>query len=240
MVAPLDFIAQMIQDNHWGYLYSCECSVYPRLVRIILQTRVREHTIQIDPQLISSIIDVPVLDISASPFLEILEPPSLEHIMDFFDAHPEDEERAHSHIKIGAFSPPHRLVAKIVLHNLSPIARRSELVLKRVRFLYTLVTKLPFCLYKHILQIMLEMRDEHVTGLPFACLLTEICLRFVTDNAETEPKVRIQDDIGNQTLDLRVKAKHHSLLQYRVICMQLPPPLRLLHLLHPLMLALLR
>jgi hypothetical protein len=33
MVAPLDFIAQMIQDNHWGYLYKCACPVYPRLVR---------------------------------------------------------------------------------------------------------------------------------------------------------------------------------------------------------------
>jgi hypothetical protein len=33
MVAPLDFIAQLIQDNHWGYLYNCACLVYPRLVR---------------------------------------------------------------------------------------------------------------------------------------------------------------------------------------------------------------
>jgi hypothetical protein len=33
IVAPLDFIAQMIQDNHWGYLYSCACPVYPQLVR---------------------------------------------------------------------------------------------------------------------------------------------------------------------------------------------------------------
>jgi hypothetical protein len=102
-VAPLNFIAQMIQDNHSGYLYSCACSVYPKLVRvfyghleviqddisgIILHTRVWEHIIQIDHQLISSIVDVPVCAISASPFTKILEPPSLEHIMDFFDAHP--------------------------------------------------------------------------------------------------------------------------------------------------------
>jgi hypothetical protein len=64
MVAPLDFIAQMIQNNHWGYLYNFACPVYPRLVRdfygymeviqdddsgIILQTTVRGHIIQIDP-----------------------------------------------------------------------------------------------------------------------------------------------------------------------------------------------
>jgi hypothetical protein len=74
MVAPLDFIAQMIQDNNWGYLYSCACLVYPRLV-----------------------------------------------------------------------------LAKIVLHNLWPRARRSELVLKRARFIYALVMRMPFCLCKHIL-----------------------------------------------------------------------------------------
>jgi len=32
MVASLDFIAQMIQDNHWSNLYNCACSVYPHLV----------------------------------------------------------------------------------------------------------------------------------------------------------------------------------------------------------------
>jgi len=103
MVAPLNFIAHMIQDNHWGYLNSCACLVYPRLVRdfyghleviqddesgIMLQTTIRGHTIQINPQLMSSIIDVPVRAILASPFSEILERPSLEHILDFFDAHP--------------------------------------------------------------------------------------------------------------------------------------------------------
>jgi hypothetical protein len=55
-----------------------------------------------------------MLAISASPFSEILEPPTLEHLMDFFDVHPQGDERAHSHIKIGALSPPHRLLAKIV------------------------------------------------------------------------------------------------------------------------------
>jgi hypothetical protein len=33
MVAHLDFIANIIKDNHWGYLYNCACTVYPRLVR---------------------------------------------------------------------------------------------------------------------------------------------------------------------------------------------------------------
>jgi hypothetical protein len=59
-VAPLDFIAEIIMDHHWGYLYNCAFIVYPRLVRqfygylemiqdedlgIILQTIVQGHII---------------------------------------------------------------------------------------------------------------------------------------------------------------------------------------------------
>jgi len=72
MVAPLYFIADIIRDNHWGYLYNCACTAYPRLVRefyrylkvvqdeddgIILQTYVQGHMLQIGPQVISDLID---------------------------------------------------------------------------------------------------------------------------------------------------------------------------------------
>jgi hypothetical protein len=112
----------------------------------------------------------------------ILERPSLENLMDFFNAYPQGDERAHLHIKIDAFSPQHRLLAKIILHNLWPIARRSELVLKRARFFYALVMRMSFCLCKHIMHTMLEMRDKHSAGLPFACLVTKICLQVVTES----------------------------------------------------------
>jgi hypothetical protein len=113
--APLNFIAQLIQDNHWGYLYNCAYLVYPCLVRdfygymvvtqkdergLIMQTLVRGHTFQIDPQLIGSVIGVPVLNIPGFPFINILEPHSMDDLIDFFDAHPQGEERAHAHIKI--------------------------------------------------------------------------------------------------------------------------------------------
>jgi hypothetical protein len=140
-----------------------------------------------------------VLAISSRPFLAILEPPSLKHLVNFFD-HPQGNERAHSHIKIGAFSPPYRLLAKIFLHNLWPRANRSELVLKRAKFLYALVMRMPFCLCKHILQTMLEIRDEHSIGLPFVCHVTKNYLRFVTNIAETEHNVRVQDPLRSQTL----------------------------------------
>lgn len=85
---------------------------------IILQSTVQRNIIQFDPQVISRIIGVPMLSISANPFNEVLEPLTLDQLRDFFYAHPQGEERAHAHIKIGAFSPLHHLLTKIILHNL--------------------------------------------------------------------------------------------------------------------------
>jgi hypothetical protein len=115
--------------------------------------------LQIDLQMISDLIDVPVLPISASPFSEDMEAPTSEQLREYFNAHPQGHESACVFIKIGAFPPPHRLLEKIVLHNLWPTTRRSELVLKRAQFLYALCIRLPFCLCKHILNLMPEMRD---------------------------------------------------------------------------------
>lgn len=106
----------MIQDEDYG---------------IIPQTSVQGHMIQIDPQVINAIIDVLVLSISANPFTEVIKPPTLEQLKDYFHAHPQGHERAHAFIKIGAFSGPHQLLANIVLHNLRPTTHRSELVLKK-------------------------------------------------------------------------------------------------------------
>jgi hypothetical protein len=76
MVAPLDSIHDIIQTYHWGYLHSCACVVYTRLVRLfyanlevvqdddhglVLQSTVGGHTITVDPQIISQFIGVPVL-----------------------------------------------------------------------------------------------------------------------------------------------------------------------------------
>jgi hypothetical protein len=83
MVPPLDNIHAIIQTYNWGYLHSCACVVYTRLVKLfyanlevvqnddcglVLQSTVAGHIITIDPQVISHIIRVPVLKISASPY----------------------------------------------------------------------------------------------------------------------------------------------------------------------------
>jgi len=65
-------------------------------------------------------------------------------------------------------------------------ARLSELTLKKATFLYAIVMRTPFCLSKHILHTMLEVCDETNTNLSFGCLITQICLQFVTDISDFE------------------------------------------------------
>jgi hypothetical protein len=58
---------------------------------------------------------------------------------------------------------------------------------------------MPFCLCKHILNLMLEMRDEHSIGLPFACLITKLIIQSGID-VFANPVIRIHDSFGSQTL----------------------------------------
>jgi hypothetical protein len=94
-------IAQMLLENHWEYLYNYACPAFPRLVRefygnmiiiqedyrgLIMQTMVRGQQIQIDPQLISVVIGVPVLSVSGVPFPD--EAPNIDFLHDFFGTRP--------------------------------------------------------------------------------------------------------------------------------------------------------
>jgi len=186
MVPPLDSIYDTIQTYHWGYLYTCACIVLTRLVKLfyanlevaqdddrglVLQSTVDGHIITVDPQIISHFIGVPVLELPGSPYNEVVLPPSMDDLREFFHAVPQGEERATT-IRIGALSPSHCLLAKIVQHNLWLVVRRSDLILKKAQFVYTIHLRLPFYLCKHILGVLLEAHDEGNTGLPFGCLLT--------------------------------------------------------------------
>jgi hypothetical protein len=152
-------IAQMLLENNWEYLYNCACQAFPRLVwelyghmivtqdddhGLIMQTMVRGQTILIDPQLISSMIGVPVLSVPGASFPD--EAPSIDFLHDFFGTRPQCEDKSHSQINIGAFATMHRFLAKIVVTNIWPQARRSELTLKKAKLLYAIVMRTPFCL----------------------------------------------------------------------------------------------
>jgi hypothetical protein len=83
----------------------------------------------------------------------------MDELREFFHMVPQGEGRQTS-IKIGALGPAHRMLAKIVQHNLWLVTRHSDLILKMAQFVYAVNVRLPFCLCKHILGVMLEARDE--------------------------------------------------------------------------------
>jgi hypothetical protein len=213
LVPPLDSIYETIQTYNWGYLYTCPCIVLTRLVRLfyanlevaqdddrglVRQSTVDGHLITVDPQIISHFIRVPVLDLPGSPYNEVVLPPSLDDLREFFHAVPLGENHATT-IQIGTLSPSHRLLAEIVQHNLWPVVRRSDLILKKAQFVNAIHLRLPFRLCKHIMSVMLEARDEGKTGLPFGSLLTQIILQSGI-NIIGEPKIKIQQPISKQTL----------------------------------------
>jgi len=164
----------------------------------VLQSTVGGHIIIVDPQIISQFIGVPILQIPDSSYNEVVIPHSLDDLREFFHAVPQGEEHATT-IRIGALSAPHCMLAKIVQHNLWPVVRRNDLILKRTQFVYAIYLCLPFCMCKHILGIILEACDEGNIGLPFGCLLTQIILQSGI-NVASEPKMKIQDPISKQTL----------------------------------------
>jgi hypothetical protein len=139
-----------------------------------------------------------VLEISASPYNEVVLPPSLDDLREFFHAIPQGEEHSTA-IRIGALSSSHRMLAKIIQQNIWPVARCSDLILKRDQFVYAVHLRFPFFLCKHILGVMLEAHDEGNAGLPFGCLLTQIILQSGV-NVSGEPKMKIQQPISKQTL----------------------------------------
>jgi len=71
--------------------------------------------------------------------------------------------------------------------------------LERAQFVYAIHLRLPFCLCKHILGVILKARDEGNTGIPFGFLLTQIILQSCISIAG-EQKMKIQDLISKQTL----------------------------------------
>jgi hypothetical protein len=176
-----------------------------------MQTMVRGQPVKIDPQLISAVIRVPVLPVLGVPFPPGDETPSIDFLHDFFGTRPQREEKSHSHINIGAFAPMHRFLTKVVVTNLWPQARRSKLTLKKATLLYAIVMQTPFCLCKHILHTMLEVRDEKNTSLSFGCLITQIYLQVVTYILDSEPRSRILDPLSIQTLmKSNVQLRHEA------------------------------
>jgi hypothetical protein len=65
--------------------------------RLVLQSIVGGHTITVDPQIISQFVGVLVLSMSGSPYNEVVIPPSLDDLKEFYHAVSQGEQRAHHH-----------------------------------------------------------------------------------------------------------------------------------------------
>jgi hypothetical protein len=82
---------------------------------IVLQSYIAGHVIIVDPQVISQSIMVLVLQISTSQFNDIVLAPSLDELCEFFQSRRARSEPLPS---VLVLSPSHRMLAKIVQHNL--------------------------------------------------------------------------------------------------------------------------
>jgi hypothetical protein len=80
---------------------------------VVLQSTVDGHIITVDPQTISQFLEVPDLDLSASLYNEVMLPPTMDDLREFFHAVPQGEGH-HTNIRIGALAQAHRMLAKIV------------------------------------------------------------------------------------------------------------------------------
>lgn len=91
-------------------------------------------------------------------------------------------------IPMGWLKSPHRLLAWIMLQNLWPLSHNSNLALKKARFLYALIRRIPSCMCKHIVMTMIEMQEDSSVALPYGWLVTRICQKFVSKIPSYEPK----------------------------------------------------
>jgi len=89
-------------------------------------------------------------------------PPSIEDLRMLFDHQGVEEwNEEMRNIPNGWMQSPHRLLARIMMQNLWPLSRNNNITIRRARFLYAIIRRVPFYLCKHIVQTMMEMLLEH-------------------------------------------------------------------------------
>jgi hypothetical protein len=88
-------------------------------------------------------------------------------------------------------------LARIMAHNLWPLSRNNNITIRKARFLYAIIRRVPFCLSKHIVQTTMEILEEHRMGLPYGCLVTRICMRVLKDILASKPDVKPEGAFGS-------------------------------------------
>jgi hypothetical protein len=104
------------------------------------------------------------------------------------------------YISISWLQSPHRLLPHIMMQNLWPLSHNSDLTLRRARFTYAIICKVPFCTCKLIVMTMIEMQEDSQAALPYGCLVTRIVQRFMTNIPAYEPEAIPEGAFGKHTI----------------------------------------
>lgn len=155
-VAPFEFIYQRFQENKWLSLFDSAGNIFPRLVREFYKnmkverihpetpcfvTKVRGTKIIINTALIISVTSIPVSPGPGTSFPYTAYQPSREALMECLN--PQGglvwDEEGKNNVPIGWVHSPQRLLAKIVMQNIWPIARHSVVPFSRARLIYAII-----------------------------------------------------------------------------------------------------
>jgi hypothetical protein len=163
--------------------------------------------------LINSITSIPMLSSLGAPFPNTTDQPSREALMECLNPHRGlvwDEEGKNS-VTIGWLHSPQRLLAKIIMQNIWPIALHSVVPLNRARLIYVIINQVPFCMCKHNIMTMIELHEDSQVSLPYRGLVTKILKSKLPSILVNEPEDMPDGSFGMKTV-LKSNAQLHRFL----------------------------
>jgi hypothetical protein len=168
--------------------------MFPRL-----EIKVCGTSLHINAKSISEVTGISISHALGIPFPESMTLPSREELMSCFTPKWATVwEESKNNILIGWLQSPQQLLAQIVMQNIWPISRHSDVSLNRARLIYAIINRVPFCMYKHIIMTMIEMQEDNQIALPFGGLVTKIFKNKLTNIPANEPVDMLNWPFGKQ------------------------------------------
>jgi len=153
-----------------------------------LETKVRGTTLRINIELIGEVSGISLSHAIGSPSPDSMTPPSREELMSCFDPRGGNIwEKIMKSIPIGFLQSPQHLLARIVMQNIWPISRHSDVSLNRACMIFTIINRIPFCMCKHMIMTMIEMQEDIQIVLPYGGLIMKILKKKLTNIPANEP-----------------------------------------------------
>ncbi|KAG6704280.1 hypothetical protein I3842_07G128400 [Carya illinoinensis] len=98
--------------------------------------------------------------------------------------------------------PEFRFLAKVVLTNLWPLSRHTELTVEKAQFIYALVKGVPINLLSHIVDVISKARSDKMDkeSLPFGGLITKLAKISKVPLRSTEATIKMFGKISSKTV----------------------------------------